>query len=411
MINWLLEQQLVFSLLLLFMITIETKGIHKLGSTTVYALWILVPLGLIANSLPQDVITVSDTSIYRHIVNLDTATVDQTFNISWAWLWALGCSVILYIAGLSQLKIHQLPRNPTQIHDKYRSLPNKLPVYTSSKLSGPILSGVFKPELLLPQEFHSQFSVRQQQLMLAHELVHYQRKDNLYNLLALILVVLFWFNPLSWLAYRAFRRSQELACDATVLKNLAQKDKITYSKALVKCAEHSLHSFSIYSPYGEKSSMQKRIKNIQNNRSVKPAMIGLALALSTSLIAGVALANMAETSHKVKQAFMATPVIRIEPKYPEQAAQNGTEGSVILQFDISKDGSTDNIEVVESFPQQIFDKESVAALEQWTYKPRIQGGKAQIQTGLQVQLDFRLAPNKHEQSASTSKIEKIKVQH
>ena len=88
-------------------------------------------------------------------------------------------------------------------------------------------------------------------------------------------VAVFWFNPLSWMAYRAFRRSQEIACDAAVLKQSTTEDQINYSKALVQCAERSLHSFSIYSPYGEKHTMFKRIKNIQSPAKIKPALIGL----------------------------------------------------------------------------------------------------------------------------------------
>jgi TonB family protein len=159
--------------------------------------------------------------------------------------------------------------------------------------------------------------------------------------------------------------------------------------------------------------MFKRIKNIQSPARIKPALVGLSIALSSTLLAGVALANLAETAHSVDKLSMNEPmsVTRIEPKYPIEAAQNNQEGSVILQFDITKDGSTDNIQVLESFPQQVFDKESVKALKQWTYKPRVQGGQAQRQTGLTVQLDYRMGPPDEAQSAMISSLEKIKVQH
>jgi TonB family protein len=155
--------------------------------------------------------------------------------------------------------------------------------------------------------------------------------------------------------------------------------------------------------------MFKRIINIQSPAKIKPALIGLSIALSSTLLAGVAFANLAETAHSVDKPSMAIPVIRIEPKYPVAAARDNQEGSVILQFDITQDGSTDNIEVMESFPQQVFDKNAITALKQWTYKPRIQGGKAQRQSGLKVQLDFRLDKPYAGQSAINSNIEKIKV--
>jgi TonB family protein len=411
MTNWLVEQQMVISFLLLTLITLEAKAMKNLGADMIYALWLLVPLLLIANNLPQDVITVDDQSIYRYIVEIGASTNTVNIGLNWALIWFSGCLAILSLASIAQWKIYRIAHFGSRKVELGIALPNTLTVVKNNQLSSPILSGIFKPTLLIPEGFHSQFSVRQQQLMINHELVHFHRGDNLYNLFALFFVAVFWFNPLSWFAYRAFRRSQELACDAAVLKQSTTEDQISYSKALVQCAEHSLHHFSIYSPYGEKHTMFKRIINIQSPSKIKPALIGLSIALSSTLLAGVAFANLAETAHSVDKPSMAIPVIRIEPKYPVEAARDNQEGSVILQFDITKNGSTDNIQVIESFPQQVFDKNAITALKQWIYKPRIQGGQAQRQSGLKVQLDFRLDKSYEGKTAINSSIEKIKVQH
>jgi bla regulator protein BlaR1 len=409
MTNWLIEQQLVISFLLLTLITLEAKAMKGLGAKVIYALWLLVPLLLIANNLPQDVISVDDKSIYRYIVEVGAEKNTVNISLNWALLWLSGCIGILSLGAIAQWKIYRLVNLESRKVELDLALPNTLTVVSNKQLSGPVLSGIFKPTLLIPEGFQNQFSARQQQLMINHELVHFHRGDNLYNLFALLFVAVFWFNPLTWMAYRAFRRSQELACDAVVLNQSTTEDQISYSKALVQCAERSLHHFSIYSPYGEKHTMFKRIINIQSPAKIQPACIGLSIALSRTLLAGVAFANLAETAHSVDKPSMAIPVIRIEPKYPVAAARDNQEGSVILQFDITQDGSTDNIEVMESFPQQVFDKNAITALKQWTYKPRIQGGKAQRQSGLKVQLDFRLDKPYAGQSAINSNIEKIKV--
>jgi bla regulator protein BlaR1 len=390
MTNWLIEQQLVISFLLLTLITLEAKAMKGLGANVIYALWLLVPLLLIANNLPQDVISVDEKSIYRYIVKVGAETKTINISLNWALLWLSGCIGILSLGAIAQWKIYRLVNLESRKVELDLALPSTLTVVSNKQLSGPVLSGIFKPTLLIPEGFQNQFSARQQQLMINHELVHFHRGDNLYNLFALLFVAVFWFNPLTWMAYRAFRRSQELACDAVVLNQSTTEDQISYSKALVQCAERSLHHFSIYSPYGEKHTMFKRIINIQSPAKIKPALIGLSIALSSTLLAGIAFANLAETAHSVDKPSMAIPVIRIEPKYPVEAARDNQEGSVILQFDVTQDGSTDNIEVIESFPQQVFDKNAITALKQWTYKPRIQGGQAQRQSGLKVQLDFRL---------------------
>jgi bla regulator protein BlaR1 len=409
MTNWLVEQQLVISFLLLTLIILEAKAIKNLGAKAIYALWLLVPLLLIANNLPQDVISIDDRSIYRYVVEISGETNTVNINLNWALLWLSGFLGILSLGAFAQWKMYRLAHFESRKVELGIVLPNTLKVVSNNQLSGPVLSGIFNSTLLIPEGFHSQFSVRQQQLMINHELVHFHRGDNLYNLFALLFVAVFWFNPLTWLAYRAFRRSQELACDAAVLKQSTVEDQISYSKALVQCAERSLHSFSIYSPYGEKHTMFKRISNIKNPAKIKPASIGLSIALGSTLLAGVAMANLAETAHSVGKASITTPVIRIEPKYPVEAARDNQEGSVTLQFDITKNGSTDNIQVIESFPQQTFDKVSVTALKQWTYKPRIQGGQAQRQTGITVQLDFRMEKLNKGKSAMNSSVEKIKV--
>ena len=410
MTNWLVEQQIVISFLLVILIILEGKAIKSLGANVIYALWLLVPLLLITNNLPQDVISVDDKSIYRYIVALGAEPNTANINLSWTLLWLAGCLSILSLGVVAQWKIYRLAHHESRKVELSVALPKSLTVVSNKQLASPVLSGIFKPTLLIPRGFHTQFSLRQQQLMISHELVHFHRGDNLFNLLALLFVAVFWFNPLSWLAYRSFRRSQELACDAAVLKQSTKEDKISYSKALVQCAECSLHSFSIYSPYGEKNTMFKRIATIKNPAKIKPALIGLSIALSSTLLASVALANMADTVHTVDKMSLAMPIVRIEPKYPIEAAQKKMEGSVVLSFDVDKNGATDNIKIVESNPPQTFDKVSITALNKWKYKPRIQGGQAQRQTGLTVQLDYRLGNLDEEQSATNSSIEKVKVQ-
>jgi protein TonB len=86
----------------------------------------------------------------------------------------------------------------------------------------------------------------------------------------------------------------------------------------------------------------------------------------------------------------ATPIVRIEPKYPIQAARDGKEGYVILSFSINKIGGVEDVKVIEAQPKRLFDKEARRALKKWKYKPKVVDGKALRQTGLTVQLDFSM---------------------
>ena len=86
----------------------------------------------------------------------------------------------------------------------------------------------------------------------------------------------------------------------------------------------------------------------------------------------------------------ATPIVRIEPKYPIQAARDGKEGWVRLSFTINEIGGVEDVKVIEAQPKRIFDKEAKRALRKWKYKPKVVDGKPQKQPGLTVQLDFKM---------------------
>jgi protein TonB len=86
----------------------------------------------------------------------------------------------------------------------------------------------------------------------------------------------------------------------------------------------------------------------------------------------------------------ASPIVRIEPKYPIQAARDGKEGYVILSFTINEVGGVEDVKVIEAQPKRVFDKEARRALRKWKYKPKVVDGKAQRRPGLTVQLDFTM---------------------
>jgi protein TonB len=86
----------------------------------------------------------------------------------------------------------------------------------------------------------------------------------------------------------------------------------------------------------------------------------------------------------------ATPIVRIEPKYPTQAARDGKEGWVQLSFTINELGGVEDVKVIDAEPKRIFNREAIRALRKWKYRPQIIDGKPQKQPGLTVQLDFKL---------------------
>ena len=86
----------------------------------------------------------------------------------------------------------------------------------------------------------------------------------------------------------------------------------------------------------------------------------------------------------------ATPIVRINPKYPTTAARDGIEGWVQLSFSISPNGEVIDPVVINAEPKRTFDREAIRAIKRWKYRPKVIEGVAQLQTGQTVQLDFKL---------------------
>ena len=101
-----------------------------------------------------------------------------------------------------------------------------------SGFAGPAIVGVVTPRLVTPSDFEDRFTPEECRLVRAHERAHIDRLDARCNALVLAFQCLCWFNPLVYLAARAVRFDQELACDATVMTRLPMERR-RYAEALL----------------------------------------------------------------------------------------------------------------------------------------------------------------------------------
>jgi protein TonB len=83
------------------------------------------------------------------------------------------------------------------------------------------------------------------------------------------------------------------------------------------------------------------------------------------------------------------PVVVIRPMYPREAAMNGTQGWVKVEFTITEAGTVRNPRVVDASPPRIFNREAIRAILKWKFKPRVIDGTAVERQATQV-IDFTL---------------------
>ncbi len=81
-------------------------------------------------------------------------------------------------------------------------------------------------------------------------------------------------------------------------------------------------------------------------------------------------------------------VHRVSPVYPPLARQARIQGTVILQAQISKDGSIQNLQLISGHP--MLAPAAIEAVKQWKYKPYLLNGEP-VEVETQVQVNFTLA--------------------
>ncbi len=108
-------------------------------------------------------------------------------------------------------------------------------VRASLLCSGPLVTGLTNPVILLPMWFEEDYDAAERRDALVHELMHLKRRDLWAFQAARIVAATQWFNPMAHMALKAFRTDQEAACDADVIAR-AKLSPAAYGRTLVKAA-------------------------------------------------------------------------------------------------------------------------------------------------------------------------------
>lgn len=201
---------------------------------------------------------------------VDIAKMEQGWMIAGGVYFAGLCILLLYCLGNWRLFQRRLRSLEISGEEKCGSACRMI---VAKEIKEPFVSGIFKTVIYLPQGLPKE----QQEMVLAHELVHVRRGDHLIKPIAFAGVCLHWFNPFVWAAFHFMERDMEISCDEAVLKRAGYENKKTYADTLLYLSgEQGKMNCPI--AFGEKS-VKTRIKNVIRLKKTKNYITAFAAAV------------------------------------------------------------------------------------------------------------------------------------
>jgi beta-lactamase regulating signal transducer with metallopeptidase domain/TolA-binding protein len=156
----------------------------------------------------------------------------------------------------------------------------------------PAVCGLWRPTILMPASLLTESSACNVRVVLIHELAHVKRADLSVNCLQTALQIIYFYNPLVWLANAIVRHVREQAVDEMVLVALGAEAG-SYGPALIDIAEMTFRragpALCLVSVAESKKSLEGRIKHMIARPVPKSARLGLAGCVAVIATAAVLL--------------------------------------------------------------------------------------------------------------------------
>lgn len=178
---------------------------------------------------------------------------------------------------------------------KTLSMDAPVPVYVAQRAASPCLFGLIKPAIYLTEQAASDGEQARQ--IVAHELSHLRHGDCVWALVRGACLVVWWFDPLVWLAAALSRRDCELACDEATVRSLGEALRYDYGRTLLGMATVKTGAATLLcaatTMTGGRSALAERIRSLAKPKNSLPLCIAaLVLAL---VAAGCAFAGEERT--------------------------------------------------------------------------------------------------------------------
>jgi len=194
-------------------------------------------------------------------------------------VWACGFATIVLRRARQWREISAAVRASTPFAAT-TPVPDGIEIRTAPTVLEPGVVGIRRPAILLPEEIGSYLTVGQLAAVLAHEVCHVRRRDNLTAAMHMLVEALFWFHPMVWWIGARLIAEREQACDEHVVAETAEP--IAYAEGIVSvCRRYVERPHMAVAGVGG-GDVKARIDAILANR------MGLRLTASRRLLLAIA---------------------------------------------------------------------------------------------------------------------------
>lgn len=218
-----------------------------------------------------------------------------------SWLWLAGMLAMAIYAAVTTLRLRRQVVEAAHLRDN---------LWQCDHLRSPFILGVFRPRIYLPSDLDG----IARDSVVAHEQAHLHRHDHWWKPLGFLLLTVYWFNPLMWVAYILLCRDIEAACDERVVRNMNADSRRSYSEALLLCSAPRRLVSACPLAFGE-TSVKSRIKSVLSYK--KPTIWIIVAALLVSTVAGVCLLTDPKSDKPAKEPDSKTDITN-QPTNPDE---------------------------------------------------------------------------------------------
>jgi bla regulator protein BlaR1 len=212
-------------------------------------------------------------------------------------IWLAGCATLLAIWAVRWRRIARAVCEASPITDgpvleslrrlEQRTVSRRIGLVSSSASIEPGVFGIVRPVLLWPRSISERLSNAQVDAILAHELAHVRRRDNLSAAVHMLVEAIFWFHPLVWWVGARLVDERERACDEEVVRLGSRPD--VYAESILKTCQFYIESPLVCVSGVTGSNLKKRIELIMRNDSNVALNAPKRILLGASLVAAIAL--------------------------------------------------------------------------------------------------------------------------